>query len=76
MNVCACGNPMMKGEPWCKRCWAVWSTWFMRAQGKWINFETGLRHQGEDCDCLACTNQKLTQHLVDRHFDPAVRQAH
>lgn len=61
---------MVKGEPWCKRCWAVWSTWFMRAGGKWIDLTTGRQFVGSStgvypCDCDACKLQAAIQAHVD-----------
>lgn len=69
MNVCACGNPMVKGEPWCKLCWATWTTWFMRANGKWIHLEAdrlyGLQAGQPICNCDACITQRAIQVHVD-----------
>lgn len=70
MSVCACGQTMFKSEAWCKKCWAFWSAWFVRAQGVWIELAPtglyGIYMNGGQCQCLSCQQQAAITALVDQ----------
>lgn len=74
MSVCACGNTMLKGEPWCKRCWAFWSAWYVRTGGKWLT-EEGLWACSDarvsPCVCRECERHRLLTHGADVEEDVA-----
>lgn len=72
MSVCACGQLMEVGDGWCQRCWARWSTWFMRAGGRWIVLNGRPQAQCQsNCTgdrglpCKDCRSQHMLQELVD-----------
>lgn len=62
---------MELGQPWCRRCWARWSAWYMRARGRWIDLEHGFLMQSrpadgsENCSCEACVTHRRLQRFVD-----------
>ena len=66
MSVCACGGMMEIGAGWCQRCWAIWSTWYLRAGGVWILLPNGPRclAPGATCGCIGCSAQRSM--LVER----------
>lgn len=83
MNVCACGNLMVKSEPWCKRCWAFWNAWYMRVGGRWLEWTPDTPYvcypakwhvaPGFPCDCERCVIQLNIQLHVDKLEDRAIR---
>lgn len=76
MAVCTCGRPMDLHAGWCQFCWAAWSTWFMRAGGRWLNgsttcFSTCTGDRG--LPCKDCRSQHMLQELVDEAEKLATR---
>jgi len=66
------------GAGWCQFCWARWSTWFMRAGGKWIHLPQGLQcsstcYGDRGMPCKDCRSQHMLQELVDEAEKLATR---